>query len=222
MLTVGALCLVVRFQSGLPWLVLALSGVTLFVRFANAIYLFAIHRPYLRPSPAAFRAPLARRLLATGLAFLVVQLAALAMWQNDNILVAQLFGAAAVASYSVTFRLATTYVGLVSMWSASSLAALRGRGRAGRLRIDRASVRRTTPARDGGHGRRGGRRRGRGGTAIRIWTRFDGGAPVARAAYCDGRLHGDHGLVPGPRDGAQRAQPDPGGQMILPAWSRPR
>jgi O-antigen/teichoic acid export membrane protein len=111
-----ALVLAVRFGSGLPTLVVALSVVPLVVRICSTVWVFTRFHPELRPRRGAYRRDLARELLATGSTFLVVQLAALGMWQNDNIIISQLFGPAAVGPYSVAFRLATVYVGLVSMY----------------------------------------------------------------------------------------------------------
>ncbi len=116
-LSFAALVLVARFGSGLPILVLALSAAPVVVKLANAVQLL-VTRPWLRPRLDAWRGEVARRLMRSGVAFLILQLAQLGMWQNDNIIVAQMFGAAAVTSYSIAFRLCTFYIGLVSMWLA--------------------------------------------------------------------------------------------------------
>lgn len=115
-LTTVALVLAVRFASGLPVLVLALSVLPLVTRVAWTAWVFGRLHPELRPRLASYDRDTARRLLATGGSFLVLQLAALGMWQNDNLVIAQLFGASAVGPYSVAFRLATVYVGVVNMW----------------------------------------------------------------------------------------------------------
>lgn len=111
-----ALVAAVRLGRGLPTLVLALSGVPLVVRLVNTGYLFGWRRPWLRPSFRSFRLALAKQQLRLGGAFLFVQLVALAMWQNDNIIVAQLFGVSEVAPYSLAFRLGGFYIGMLSIW----------------------------------------------------------------------------------------------------------
>lgn len=113
--TVG-LILAVRFGSGLPILVIALSVAPFLARVAWSVWVFTRLHPELRPSFSAYHRATAKSLLATGGSFLVVQLAALGMWQNDNLVVAQLFGASAVGPYSVAFRIASVYVSLVNMW----------------------------------------------------------------------------------------------------------
>ncbi|APR85736.1 O-antigen flippase Wzx [Minicystis rosea] len=131
-ITAIALVAAVRIgRGGLPILVVVLSGLPLLVRLAGVGYLFGSRHPELRPRRRAYRRDLVGSLLGTGTQFLVVQLAALGMWQNDNIIVAQTFGVEAVGPYSVAFRLASTYVGLVGMylgplWPAYADAAARG------------------------------------------------------------------------------------------------
>jgi O-antigen/teichoic acid export membrane protein len=115
-ISTAGLILAVRFGSGLPTLVLVLSIVPLAVRIASTLWVFTRLHPELRPKASAYRKDLARSLLATGASFLVVQLAVVAMWQNDNMVIAQLFGSEAVGPYSVAFRLPTLATGLVNMW----------------------------------------------------------------------------------------------------------
>ncbi len=114
--SVTALIAAVRFGSGLPALVLALSGAPLLIRFANAAHLFTRAHPELTPARRSYDAVLARSLLTTGAQFSVSQLAAIAMWQNDNIIIGQLYGAEAVGPYAVAFRLAHTFITLMGMW----------------------------------------------------------------------------------------------------------
>lgn len=126
-----ALVLVVRYSHGLPALVLALSGTPLLVRALSAIDLLNRRYPQFRPTFRAYDPLLRRQLLAAGSSFLIVQLVALANWQNDNIIIAQLFGAAAVGPYAISFRLASFYMGFVAMyvgplWPAYADAAARG------------------------------------------------------------------------------------------------
>jgi O-antigen/teichoic acid export membrane protein len=170
-LTVAALVAVVRVGSGLPWLALALSVTPLLVRFANTVYLFARERPWLAPSFSAVRLARARPLLAKGGAFLVAQLAALAMWQNDNIIIAQLFGAREVGPYAVAFRLATTYVGLVSMWLSPFWPAYAEAGARGDRPWIEATLRRTVRLATGASAAAAVGLVLLGGFVIRIWTR---------------------------------------------------
>lgn len=74
---------------------------------------------------------LGKKMLRIGLRFAVVELAAVAMWQTDNVIVAQLFDAEEVAAYATTFRLGTLASLLLAavlpgVWPA--VAAAMGRG----------------------------------------------------------------------------------------------
>ncbi len=115
-LATAALIVAVRRGGGLPTLVVALSVVPLVARAGSTVWVFGRLHPELRPSIRECRKDVARTLLATGVPFLVVQLAALGNWQNDNIIIDQLYGPAAVGPYSVAFKLAVTYVGVVNMY----------------------------------------------------------------------------------------------------------
>lgn len=143
-LSTVALVLAVRFGSGLPTLVMALSLVPLLMRVATTGWVFVKRHPELRPARSHYDRAVGKALLTTGGSFLVVQLAALGMWQNDNIIISQLHGAAAVGPYSIAFRLATVYVGLVSMYLAPLWPAYADAGARGDYAWIRAQVRRTT------------------------------------------------------------------------------
>ena len=176
-LTVAALFVVVHVGSGLPWLVLALSVTPLCVRLANTIHLFTRHRPWLAPSLSAVRLARARPLLAKGGAFLVAQLAALAMWQNDNIIIAQLFGAREVGPYAVAFRLAATYVGLLSMWLSPFWPAYAEAGARGDRAWVEATLRRTVRVATAASIAAAVGLVLVGGLVIRVWTRSDAMVP---------------------------------------------
>ncbi|MFT3767659.1 MAG: oligosaccharide flippase family protein [Minicystis sp.] len=143
-LSTVALILAIRFASGMPTLVVALSIVPLATRIATAVWVFTRLHPELRPRASAYRKDLAKSLLSTGGSFLVVQLAALGMWQNDNLVVAQLYGAAAVGPYSIAFRIASIYTSLANMWLVPLWPAYADAFARGDLAWIRASVRRTT------------------------------------------------------------------------------
>jgi O-antigen/teichoic acid export membrane protein len=176
-LTVSALVVVVHVGSGLPWLVLGLSVTPLLVRLVNTIHLFTVHRPWLAPSFSAVRLARARPLLAKGGAFLVAQLAALAMWQNDNIIIAQLFGAREVGPYAVAFRLAVTYVGLVSMWLTPFWPAYAEAGARGDRAWIAATMRRTVRIATGASAAAAVGLLLAGPLVIRLWTRSDAMVP---------------------------------------------
>jgi O-antigen/teichoic acid export membrane protein len=114
--SVVALIAAVRFGRGLPLLVIALWVVPAVVRVASAAELFFRRHPELKPALADARVKTMKALWNSGSQFFVAQLAAVAMWQNDNIVISQLFGAGAVGPYSLAFRLASTYLALANIW----------------------------------------------------------------------------------------------------------
>lgn len=158
--TVG-LVLAVRFASGLPTLVVVLSGLPLLVRFASIFWVFYRRHPELRPRWRDYDGKTARALVTTGGAFLVAQLAALAILQTDNMIIAQIHGSAAVGPYSIAFRIAGLISGIIGMflgplWPAYADAVARGD-----LEWIRATLRRTT----------------------KIWMLLSGGAAVGTVLF---------------------------------------
>lgn len=99
-----ALLVVIRLHGSLTSLVVAVSGVPMLALFANAIYFFK-KRPWLRPMWVQVRRAISRELVRTGSLFLVLQLAGAIAFSADNVVIAQVLGAEAVAQYAVPARL---------------------------------------------------------------------------------------------------------------------
>jgi len=104
-LSLAALVAVTQLKGGLPSLVIAISGTTLLVNFVSALWLFGWSKPWLFPDPRRVTWHAVRRLSSQGWMFFVIQIAALVLFQTDNIIIAHYLGAAAVTPYSVTWRL---------------------------------------------------------------------------------------------------------------------
>jgi len=100
-----ALIAVTRTEGGLVWLVAAFSGALLVVTAISAVWLFGWHKPWLRPNISAVRRNNVRDILGTGGMFFVVQLAALLVFQTDNLIIAHYLGASQVTPYNVAWRL---------------------------------------------------------------------------------------------------------------------
>lgn len=113
-LSLIALLIGIHLRVNLPELVIAFFGTLLLADVLSGLHLFGWRRPFLRPGIQNFRWPKAKELLKTGIQFWVVQVAAIACFQTDLIIVAQLFGASAVASYGVVLKL-FSLVGTVQM-----------------------------------------------------------------------------------------------------------
>jgi O-antigen/teichoic acid export membrane protein len=137
-LGLAALVVVTQLKGGLISLVIAVSGALLLVNVLSAVWLFGWSKPWLRPWPGRVTYSAMQKMTSLGGMFFVIQIAALVLFQTDNLIIAHYLGAAAVTPYSVTWRL-FTYTALFqllagpSYWPAYAEAFSRG---------DRAWVRR--------------------------------------------------------------------------------
>jgi O-antigen/teichoic acid export membrane protein len=106
---------VTRFRGGLPELVIAMSGVPALVVLASAYYLFGRRYPWLAPAPSAARWACIRRLLKLGGKYMIMQLAALGIYQSQAIIITQTLGPSKVVIFVVTYKLVTLPMDLVYM-----------------------------------------------------------------------------------------------------------
>jgi O-antigen/teichoic acid export membrane protein len=104
-LSLVALVAVTRFHGGLVSLVAAVSGTVLLVNTISAVWLFGYSKPWLIPRIDRVTFSKLRQLTSLGGMFFLVQIAALILFQTDNLIIAHYLGAAAVTPYSVTWRL---------------------------------------------------------------------------------------------------------------------
>ncbi len=105
--SLGSLVAVTQTRGGMVWLVAAFSGTRLLVTTASAVWLFARHMPELRPAPRFVDRSSARRLLSEGGQLFVVQIAALLIFETDNLVITQVLGPEQVTPYNVAWRLFT-------------------------------------------------------------------------------------------------------------------
>lgn len=101
----GMLVVATRLEASLPWLVLALAGTPLVVSLVNTLHFFWKVRPDLRPAVRLFDGHAIRRLSVDGGMFLVLQVCAALLFQINAVIIAQVLGAAAVATYAVPERM---------------------------------------------------------------------------------------------------------------------
>jgi O-antigen/teichoic acid export membrane protein len=126
-----ALVAVTQFKGGLTSLVIAMSGTVLLVNVISAAWVFGRSKPWLFPRLGRVSWAAIQRLGSVGGMFFVIQIAALVLFQTDNLIIAHYLGAAAVTPYSVTWRL-FTYTTLFqilaspSFWPAYAEALSRG------------------------------------------------------------------------------------------------
>ncbi len=123
LLSLGALLLAIHFHAGLPMLVLSLSGPPLLASLLNGVQLFGWSHPELFPNPASFSRKTASRLLRTGLMYFTLQVAFSVGMQTDNVVIAQILGAQAVADYAVPARLFNIVISFLVMLSGAMLPA---------------------------------------------------------------------------------------------------
>ena len=123
--------IVIYLRGGLPWLVLAFSGGPLLATFMNGFLLFGFQRPWLRPKSDNFSRESARRLLGLGSMFFLVQISMCLAFLSDNIIIAHVIDAKAVAQYVVPqrmFGMVAMLIGLLlgPLWPAYGEAIARG------------------------------------------------------------------------------------------------
>jgi O-antigen/teichoic acid export membrane protein len=128
-----ALIVIIVLHGSLPLLILALTGVGLVAAGLNGWFLFRRQRRWLMPRFRDVDLGAARPLLRTGLLFLVLQIAGLAAYSLDNVVIAQIMGSPAVQEYAVPtklFTLAPTLLSfvLLPLWPAYRESLSRGDG----------------------------------------------------------------------------------------------
>ena len=119
LLSLGAVLFAIHFKAGLPVLVLSISGPLVFTALLNGVELFGVSHQELFPSPGAFSRKAATGLLHTGMMFFLQQVGYSVGMQTDNVVIAQILGAKAVADYAVPARLFSMLPGFLVMVSAS-------------------------------------------------------------------------------------------------------
>jgi O-antigen/teichoic acid export membrane protein len=137
--SLAALIAVIQLKGGLIALVGAISGTVLLVNVISAVWVFGWSKPWLFPTLKRVSWNAIRRLTSLGSMFFVIQMAALVLFQTDNLIIAHYLGSGAVTPYSVAWRLFTyttlfQLLAIPSFWPAYAEAFSRG---------DRAWVRRS-------------------------------------------------------------------------------
>ncbi len=125
-----ALLLVIVLRGSLPWLVFASTFGVITATVLNGFVLFRKH-PWLLPSLSAYRGSSANKILKLGMLFFVLQCAVAVGYTSDNVVIAQILGAAAVAVYAVPQKLFNfvamlVAMGLTPLWPAYGEAVARG------------------------------------------------------------------------------------------------
>jgi O-antigen/teichoic acid export membrane protein len=106
-------------KGGLVSLIFAVSGSALLVSAVSAAWVFGWSKPWLLPRLTSISRAALKKLSGLGGMFFVIQLAWLALFQTDNLIIAHYLGARAVTPYSVTWRL-FTYASVFQILAGSS------------------------------------------------------------------------------------------------------
>jgi O-antigen/teichoic acid export membrane protein len=131
--TLGLIAIVlgVRFHLDLMGLLLIFSGTLLTSNLLLNVWFNCYWRPSIFPWPNTAKLSLGKELLQSGSGFFVLQLAALVVFNSDNLVIAHYVDAASVMPYAITWRLANYATVLMaalqpSLWPAYSEAYARG------------------------------------------------------------------------------------------------
>lgn len=133
----GSLCnllsilVLVHYHAGLVALVSASSAALVIANYLCLLWICIFHKPWLTPRRSHFSRAAARKMMQTGSEFFILQIAALVVFNSDNLIVAHYLGPVEVASYSVAWRL-VSYAAITqaliapALWPAFSEAFARG------------------------------------------------------------------------------------------------
>jgi O-antigen/teichoic acid export membrane protein len=101
-----ALLVVSRFHGGLPELVFAMAGTRTLVAMASNYFLLRRYH-WLVPYPSAVRWSCVQRLFKLGGKYMVMQLAALGIYQSQPMIITQMLGPASVVIFVVSYKIIT-------------------------------------------------------------------------------------------------------------------
>jgi O-antigen/teichoic acid export membrane protein len=129
-LSLAAMLVVIWLRANLAWLVFASVFAGIAATVFNGWLLFRQH-PWLAPSWHSYRRRSVNKILKLGLMFFVLQCAFAVAYSSDNIVIAQVLGAAAVAAYAVPQKLFSFVsmvvgMGITPLWPAYGEALARG------------------------------------------------------------------------------------------------
>ena len=114
-LTMTFVLVAVAARVSLPLLVLAIASGPLIAALANLFVLVRLQRPGLSPRWRDVTSDAMRSVVGIGLAFMILQIAYTVGFSADRFVVAQVVGPAAVADYSIVYRLFSIPAGLASI-----------------------------------------------------------------------------------------------------------
>jgi len=100
---------------GVAGVLLAVSGVPALIRVANLFTLFGYEKPWLRPGLRLFDGAALRVMLSHGINIFILQMAVVALFQADKLIISTAIGAEAVAGYAILGRLFLAAYGVFAL-----------------------------------------------------------------------------------------------------------
>jgi O-antigen/teichoic acid export membrane protein len=130
-LSLVACFLVVKTPLGLAGVVCAATGVPALVRLVNMGHLFLFEKPWLRPRLALFDRQMLRPIATEGFCFFLLQMAGVAVFNSDKVVLSAFLGSSAVTDYAIAGRVFLLAYGvsmllLTPLWPAYGEALRRG------------------------------------------------------------------------------------------------
>jgi O-antigen/teichoic acid export membrane protein len=130
-LSLAAVLLAIHLQAGLPWLVAALVGTSMIAALANNAVFFGRAMREVSPHWRFVSMEHSSQIAKVGAQFVILQLIVSACLGSDNLIIAQLLGASAVAVYAVPAKLFVLINGVIMialgpLWPAYGEAIARG------------------------------------------------------------------------------------------------
>ena len=105
----------IHLEAGLPWLVLAFAGAPLTAGLLNSLFFFGRLRPDIAPRWRTVSRDAITQIARTGLLFFVLQVVVAVAYASDNLIIAQIIGAPAVAQYAVPERMFSLVTMILAM-----------------------------------------------------------------------------------------------------------
>ena len=105
LLGLAGVLLAIEAKSGLPWLVFAMTGGPVAAAAANGLHLFGWKRPWIRPRWIRISGSETKKLISTGILFIILQLSYSLIFASDNLIAAQVLGPIEVSKYSIVQKM---------------------------------------------------------------------------------------------------------------------
>ena len=100
-----SIIVLVHMRAGLPAMVAGSASALVGADALCLLWLFWIHKPWLRPRVAHLNRAAAYRMMQLGTEFFLLQLSGLIVFNSDNLVITHYLGPAEVARYSIAWRL---------------------------------------------------------------------------------------------------------------------